>query len=139
MNLSKIKFPHMYLMSKTNTNTFSLLITNDVLWEYTIEGWFKLRMHWGPWPGLRLIIISYKLWKETNNKWAKVLDHILNVTLTLVASTLGFKGHKEKLQQPNRRNILAIIDFLSKYDALLQEIISDPKNREKYMSPKIQN
>ena len=53
------------------------------------------------------------------------MDHIVNVTLTLAASNLYFTGHKEKVGQPNNVNVLAIIDLLSKYNTLLQEIIHE--------------
>ena len=46
-----------------------------------------------------------------------------------------FRCHKENIDQPNSENVLAITDFLSKYNPLLQDIISAPKKR-KYISPK---
>ena len=85
---------------------------------------------------LRHIVILYDLRKETK-KWAKVLDCVVNITLT--ASNLVFASHKEKIGQPNSGNVLEIIDLLNIYDPLLQEIISCPKSSEKCVSQKIQN
>ena len=90
-------------------------------------------MHQGHQPDLWCIVIYYDLRKEIN-KLGKVLDHTVNVTLTLAASNLAFEDHKENIGQPSSGNALVIIDLLSKYDLLLQEIFSGLKNSEKYMS-----
>jgi hypothetical protein len=80
----------------------------------------------------------YKLWElhgtihEVNeadirrqtNYWTQVLDRIVNVTITLACNNIAFWGHREhNNMELNRRNFLAVIDLLAKYDPVLEQLI----------------
>ena len=81
---------------------------------------FKLRVHTGQRLGQPRIVICYELRKEAN-KWAKVLDYFVNVSLIFVAlNTYSLEVTKRRIAE----NFWAIIKLLSKYDQLLQEVIS---------------
>ena len=71
--------------------------------------------------------------------WRKVLERIVNVTLTLATCNLAFRGHRDILGQQNCGNFLAIIELLASYDPVLQELIKRPEGSVKYLSPTIQN
>lgn len=71
--------------------------------------------------------------------WRKVLERILNVTLTLATCNLAFRGSSEKLECNNKGNFLSIVQLLSKYDPVLQKLLQRPKGAITYLSPQIQN
>jgi hypothetical protein len=43
------------------------------------------------------------------NFWRKVLDQVINVTLTLETSNLSFRDHRETVFSKNKGNFLSII------------------------------
>ena len=60
------------------------------------------------------------------------------MTLTLASCNMAFREHREKLGESNSGNFYSIIDLLSRYDPVLQELIKT-KIKVKYLSPVIQN
>lgn len=74
--------------------------------------------------------------EEEKNFWRKVLERILNVTLTLATCNLAFRGTNEKFEHNNKGNFLSIIELLSKYDPILHELLLHPQGSVKYLSPK---
>ena len=77
--------------------------------------------------------------EEERSFWRKVVERILNVTLTLATCNLAFRGTSERLEHSNKGNFLSIIELLSKYDPVLQELLKRPHGAVKYLSPQIQN
>uniref|UniRef100_H3A841 DUF4371 domain-containing protein n=1 Tax=Latimeria chalumnae TaxID=7897 RepID=H3A841_LATCH len=71
--------------------------------------------------------------------WRQVIDHIVNINLTLAMSNLAFRGHRGIIGEGNIGNFLSIVELLAKYDPLLEELIRKPKGLTMYLSPKIQN
>ena len=51
--------------------------------------------------------------------WRQVLEHIINVTLTLASCILVIR---EVLGEANAGNFLSIIELLSRYDHVLKEL-----------------
>uniref|UniRef100_A0A1Y1MVW0 DUF4371 domain-containing protein n=1 Tax=Photinus pyralis TaxID=7054 RepID=A0A1Y1MVW0_PHOPY len=82
-----------------------------------------------------------KKMKFETNYWVKVLERVINVTLTLAENNVSFRGAHESLYDGdnNRGNFLNIIKLLAIYDPVLQELLSKDKNSVKYLSPTIQN
>ncbi|XP_030750799.1 zinc finger MYM-type protein 1-like [Sitophilus oryzae] len=82
-----------------------------------------------------------KTLKFKNNYWIKVLERVINVTLTLAKNNVSFRGDNESLYHGdhNRGNFLNIIELLSIYDPVLKELLSKDKKCVKYLSPTIQN
>lgn len=75
------------------------------------------------------------------NFWRQVLDRVINVTLTLATSNLSFRGHRETEFSKNKGNFLSIITLISKYDPILEKLLSMPagKGTANYLSNTIQN
>ncbi|XP_025421989.1 zinc finger MYM-type protein 1-like [Sipha flava] len=75
------------------------------------------------------------------NFWRQVLDRVINVTLTLATSNLSFRGHRETDLSKNKGNFLSIITLISKYDPILENLLSMPggKGTANYLSNTIQN
>lgn len=73
-------------------------------------------------------------YKSQVNFWTQVLTRITDVTLTLAS----FRGHNEKLYEPNNGNFLSVIKLLASYDTVLRELL-DKKSHINYLSPEIQN
>uniref|UniRef100_A0A3B4ZPX6 DUF4371 domain-containing protein n=1 Tax=Stegastes partitus TaxID=144197 RepID=A0A3B4ZPX6_9TELE len=71
--------------------------------------------------------------------WRQVLEHSVNVTLTLASCNLTFRGHGEVLGQGNAGNFLSIIKLLARYDPVLKELINRPEGSMKYLSHQIQD
>jgi len=74
------------------------------------------------------------------NFWRQVLDRVINVTLTLATSKLFFRGHRETEFSKNKGNFLSIITLISKYDPILEKLLSMPagKGSTNYLSNTIQ-
>lgn len=80
--------------------------------------------------------------QEVENYWRKVIHRIMNVTLTLACNNLSFRGHREDYHSgdtSNKGNFLAVIDLISKYDPVLEELLQKPKGTTTYLGPQIQN
>lgn len=77
--------------------------------------------------------------QKEENKWYKILHRIVNVTLTLASCNLAFRGHREKIGEPNSGNFLAVIELLAKYDHVLQDLLNNDLEHQRYLSPSIQN
>jgi hypothetical protein len=75
------------------------------------------------------------------NFWRKVLHRVINVTLTLATTNLSFRGHRETEFSKNKGNFLSIITLISKYDPILEKLLSMPagKGTINYLSNTIQN
>ncbi|KAE9521387.1 hypothetical protein AGLY_018209 [Aphis glycines] len=75
------------------------------------------------------------------NFWRQVLDRVINVTLTLVTSNLSFRGHQVTEFSKNKGNFLSIITLISKYDPILEKLLSMLAGRStaNYLSNTIQN
>ena len=58
--------------------------------------------------------------------WTQIIERIVNVTLTLATQNLAFRGHREESKGGNCGKFLAIIDLLSKYDPLLENLLQKP-------------
>ncbi|XP_069194088.1 uncharacterized protein [Procambarus clarkii] len=72
--------------------------------------------------------------------WRQVLERIINTTLTLFTSNLSCGSHKEpegKSDSPG--NSLAIISLLSKYDPVLNKLLSMPDATVTYLTQTIPN
>ncbi|XP_069194095.1 uncharacterized protein [Procambarus clarkii] len=70
--------------------------------------------------------------------WRQVLERIINTTLTLFTSNLSCGSHKEpegKSDSPG--NSLAIISLLSKYDPVLNKLLSMPDATVTYLTQTI--
>jgi hypothetical protein len=73
------------------------------------------------------------------NYWTQVLDRIVNVTITLARNNIAFRGHREhNNKELNRREFLAVIVLLAKYDPVLEQLLEKPKGNITYPSPTIQ-
>lgn len=83
--------------------------------------------------------VIQKDFESERSFWRRVLERILNVTLTLATCNLAFRGSCEKMEFSNKGNFLSIIQLLSKYDPVLEELLQRPGGTVKYLSPKIQN
>ncbi|XP_049306337.1 zinc finger MYM-type protein 1-like [Bactrocera dorsalis] len=80
--------------------------------------------------------------KRENFFWRQVLTRLLDVTLILSICNLAFRGHKETVYGNDsgpKGNFLSIVELLAKYEPILQELLSKPKDQIKCLSPKIQN
>lgn len=73
------------------------------------------------------------------NFWRQVLDHLINVTLTLAMNNLPFRGHWAILGQMKSGNFLSITELMVKYDPFLNDLISCPARSLKYLSPSVKN
>jgi hypothetical protein len=75
------------------------------------------------------------------NLWRKVLDRVINVTLTLATSNLSLRGHQETEFNKNKSNFLSIITLISIYDPILEKLLSMPgsKGTANYLSNTTQN
>uniref|UniRef100_H3A7B8 DUF4371 domain-containing protein n=1 Tax=Latimeria chalumnae TaxID=7897 RepID=H3A7B8_LATCH len=69
----------------------------------------------------------------------QVLEHLINVTLTLSMCNLAFRGHREVLGHANSRNFLSIVELLAKYDLVLKKLVSMPSGLIRYLSHTIQD
>ena len=76
---------------------------------------------------------------EETNFWSKVLIRLLDITITLAENNLAFRGHSEVVGKPQSGNFLALVDMLSKYDPVLDELLKKRNGAVKYLSPAIQN
>ncbi|XP_042308882.1 zinc finger MYM-type protein 1-like isoform X2 [Sceloporus undulatus] len=57
----------------------------------------------------------------------------------LATCSLPFHGDSGKITDGNKGNFLSLIELLSKYDTVLEELIQKPKGTVNYLSPTIQN
>uniref|UniRef100_H3B0B3 DUF4371 domain-containing protein n=1 Tax=Latimeria chalumnae TaxID=7897 RepID=H3B0B3_LATCH len=77
--------------------------------------------------------------QKEKNFWRQVLEHLINVTLTLSMCNLAFRGHREVLGHANSGNFLSIVELLAKYDPVLKQLISMPSGSIRYLSHTIQD
>lgn len=77
--------------------------------------------------------------RNAANYWRQILEHIINVTITLATCNLSFTGHREITGQSNSGNFLRIIYLLAHFDPVLKELLERPQGSVKYLSPAIQN
>uniref|UniRef100_A0A087XM22 TTF-type domain-containing protein n=1 Tax=Poecilia formosa TaxID=48698 RepID=A0A087XM22_POEFO len=68
--------------------------------------------------------------------WRRVLERIVNVTLTLASCNLAFR---EMRGQGNAGNFLSIMELLAHYNPVLKELINRPEGSVKYLSHQIQD
>ena len=61
---------------------------------------------------------------EKTNFWKNVLECLVNVTLMSAKCNLSFRGSSEELSKGNKGNSLSIIQFLAKYDTVLDKLPS---------------
>ena len=59
--------------------------------------------------------------------------------LTLATQNLAFRGHRKESESGNRGNFLSVIELLSKYDPLLEDLLSKPEGSVKYLHHKHQD
>lgn len=73
--------------------------------------------------------------------WRKVIDRLLNITITLATCNLPFRGHREQIgiNDGQNGNFLSIVELLANYDPILKELIEKPAGSIRYLSPTIQN
>lgn len=71
-------------------------------------------------------------------KWKDILSRLLDITLFLAKQNLAFRGHNS-----TKRNILQLVQLLSKYDEVLKEHILNLEHSKfpkvSHLSPAIQN
>ena len=77
--------------------------------------------------------------EQEESYWCKVLDRLINVTITLATNNLAFRGHRETIGEANNGNFLQIIELLAKYDGVLKDLLDRPANSVKYLHHDIQN
>lgn len=77
--------------------------------------------------------------KEERNFWRKVLKRVLDVSLMLATCNLPFRGDSWHITDRNKGNFLSLIELLSKYDTILEDLITRPSGTVNYLSPTIQN
>jgi hypothetical protein len=53
---------------------------------------------------------------EETNFWTKVLNRLLDITITLAENNLAFRGHYEEVGKPQSGKFLALVDIFSRYD-----------------------
>ena len=59
---------------------------------------------------------------EKTNFWQNVLEKLVNITLMLAKCNLPFRGFIKKLSKDNKDNFISIIQFLAKYDTVLDNL-----------------
>ena len=89
--------------------------------------------------GLTLSKVADEMSKREVSYWTSVLTRVTDVTLTLASCNLAFRGHREKIGAPNNGNFLSIIELLSRYDPVLNELLTKRESKLTYLSYKIQN
>lgn len=90
-----------------------------------------------------------RIMEKEQRKWRDILHRLLAVTLFLAKQNLPFRGHRENEQSQNKGIFLELIEFLSNYDPVLKEHLTqvrqsaEPCNRSRamtsYLSPGTQN
>lgn len=76
--------------------------------------------------------------------WREIIRRIIDVIIMLATCDLPFRGHREELVEDdtvstNKGNFISVLKLLAKYDPLLESHLKNNTNRDKYLSPKIQN
>ena len=69
----------------------------------------------------------------------KCFERLVIVALNLAKCNLPFRESSEKFLKDNKSNFLSIIQFVAKYDTVLDKLLQLPKGSPKYLSPLIQN
>ena len=88
---------------------------------------------------------------EEQRKWAlsrqqqqidrnrKFLCNLLSILIFLAKQNLALRGHDETENSCNRGNFLELVNFLARYDPLIDEQLQSAKGNCTYLSPQIQN
>lgn len=78
--------------------------------------------------------------RQEVSAWRKILERVIDVTLTLASCNMPFRGHDESENSKNPGAFISIIKLLSKYDPVLQNLLEQRKKKSvTYLSPSIQN
>ena len=96
---------------------------------------------YGQWKSGNAMDKDAKIINKNNiSFWAKVLQRLLSVILTLCSLNLAFRGHRETSYDGvcEGGNFLAIVSLMAQYDDVLGEVISLPSRAIKYLSHPIQ-
>lgn len=80
--------------------------------------------------------------QQNIQRWREIIKRIIDVIIMLATCDLPFRGHREGsvgTVSTNKGNFIHILELLAKYDPLLESHLKNNTNRDKYLSPKIQN
>ncbi|XP_064089908.1 zinc finger MYM-type protein 5-like [Macrobrachium nipponense] len=69
--------------------------------------------------------------QSEKSKWKLILKRILDVVRTLGERGLSFQGESSMICDTNNGNFLGIIELLSRYDAILQDHVSEVREAQK--------
>jgi len=77
--------------------------------------------------------------RRERNTWRQVLTRVFKVTLSLVANSQSFRGHREKIGEVYNGNFSSQVELLAAFDPVMADLLTKPMNTIKYLSPLIQN
>ena len=85
-------------------------------------------------------LLTEKQIVEDRKYWRLVLDHIVNLIMTLSRCNLAFRGHREQDDdEASHGNFLQFIHLIARYDPVLENLLKQPKGSNKYLRGSIQN
>lgn len=67
---------------------------------------------------------------------------LIKIILSLTAGNTALREHRGKigsLEKCSEENFLRIVNLLTEFDLILNNLVSNPKHKIKYLSPLIQN
>ncbi|KAL4122799.1 hypothetical protein QTP88_015074 [Uroleucon formosanum] len=72
--------------------------------------------------------------------WRMVLQRLFDIIITLATNSLALKGHWEDLSlEGYHGNFLSVVQLVSRYDQVLNQVLEMPKGSTRYLSPTVQN
>ncbi|XP_060846279.1 zinc finger MYM-type protein 1-like [Rhopalosiphum padi] len=72
--------------------------------------------------------------------WRMVLQRLFDIIITLATNSLALRGHREDLSlEGYHGNFLLIVQLVSRYDQVLNQVLEMPKGSTRYLSPTVQN
>ncbi|KAL4089557.1 hypothetical protein QTP88_024575 [Uroleucon formosanum] len=72
--------------------------------------------------------------------WRMVLQRLFDIIIILATNSLALKGHWENLSlEGYHGNFLSVVQLVSRYDQVLNQVLEMPKGSTRYLSPTVQN
>lgn len=74
--------------------------------------------------------------------WRNILLRLIKIILSLTAGNTALREHRGKigsLEKCSEGNFLRTVNLLAEFDPILNNLVSNPKHKIKYLSPLIQN
>ncbi|XP_025197552.1 zinc finger MYM-type protein 1-like [Melanaphis sacchari] len=72
--------------------------------------------------------------------WRMVHQRLFDIIITLATNSLALRGHREDLSlEGYHGNFLSIVQLVSRYDQVLNQVLEMPKGSTRYLSPTVQN